>query len=934
MCLAIASPAIGDDTRSLEIFEKVVRPTLLEHCVRCHGDKKQQGGLRVDSRQSLLAGGDSGPAIVPGKPDESLLIQAIRYDGGWEMPPKGALPSRTIKALEQWVESGAADPRTNNQKDPDSHLSPTVEQGRSFWSFQPIENPPVPQTPNAWARSDIDRFVHAKLDQQGLEPEIDADPQTLLRRVHYDLTGLPPRPEDVRAFAKNPTPEAFEKVVDRLLNSPQFGQRWGRHWLDVVRYAESSGGGRTLLFPNAWRYRDYVIDCFNADVPYDQFLQEQIAGDLIPADDWQDRRRKLTATAYLLLGPTNYELQDKDVLEMDVVDEQLDTIGKGLLGMTIGCARCHDHKFDPIPAHDYYALAGILKSTKAMIHSNVSTWNKAELPVEPQLQAKIDKHAARIAQLKTDLAQATNDWKKAGGLASNTKKKQAIDPDSIPGIVVDDAEAQLVGDWTTSTSINGFVGQNYIHDATDGKGAKQVIFNASLPSPGNYEVRVSYTASGNRATDVPVHVHHQSGTTTVRINQRQRPPIDGSFVSLGTFTFKESSARVVIDNTATDDGVVIADSVVFRNDEIVPQDPNLGSKLDAEKLAEIERLKKTVDTLEKSLKKLEANAPKRPLAMATTDDEDAGDIPLAIRGVVHNQGPITPRGVLQVTPTGSFGKIPDGQSGRAELAAWLTADDNPLTPRVMANRVWYWLMGRGIVPTVDNFGSMGEAPTHPELLDHLATTLRNDGWSTKSLIRRIVLSRTYQLSSTATDKLRESDPQNQWYGRFNRKRLRAEDIRDTMLFVSNELETGLGGSNIKPGTKSEYGYKFESKRRSVYVPVFRNTLPEVFEAFDFADPNIQNGKRNSSTIASQALWMMNHPFVLERAKTAAINLNDSQLPDGEAIDRAFLQVLGRMPSSSEKSIATEFVSSDKNTKARWAMLYQTLFQSLDFRYLN
>ncbi len=801
-----------------------------------------------------------------------------------------------------------------------------------------------------WPYSDVDRFILAAMERDGLRPVADSDRRTLVRRVYVDLIGLPPTPQQIEEFLQDDSPNAYPRLIDKLLDSPQFGERWGRHWLDVVRFAESSGGGRTLLFPNAWRYRDYVIECFNNDVPYDQFLREQIAGDLLEFDGWQDRRRKLIATAFLLLGPTNFEMQDKDILEMDVVDEQLDTIGKGMLGMTIGCARCHDHKFDPIPTHDYYAMAGILKSTKAMIHSNVSQWNTAELPLAPDQEAVIAACDQQLADAKAELAAATAAWIKAGGMPEHKKqadRQKSIDPQSLPGIVIDDSQAERIGDWTESTSTPRFVGDRYLHDGTAEKGLKRVIFRPQLPRAGRYQVQLAYSALANRSSRVPVHVHHSGGETVVLVNQKQKPAVDGILTSLGEFDFDPADEpRVIVSNDGTEDGVVIADAVVLLSRDLpllpspddvdIPEniafivpDPtalagvvvddteaqlvgqwkhsvhtppfvgvsyihdlkegkgeksatftpdlpdagiydvrishntnvrrandvpitirhadgetivmiNEGEEAPIDKLfrslgrfrfeigrqgsltvsnrgtegkyvivdavqfipvqgtaqtsqATLKQLKDRVDALTKSVKLIEQAAPTRPVAMATCDDEDAGDIHLALGGVVHNQGPITPRGVLQVACSGSFPSIPDGQSGRTELAQWISSEQNPLTARVMANRVWYWLIGQGLVPTVDNFGSMGQPPSHPLLLDHLASSFVDDGWSVKSLIRYVMLSRVYQLGTDHSEIADRADPNNRLLWRMNRKRLQAEDIRDALLLVSGQLDFTLGG---------------------------------------------------------------------------------------------------------------------------------------------
>jgi hypothetical protein len=923
--------------QSGELFEKQIRPVLIKECQRCHGDKKQQGNLRLDSRSGWMTGGDTGAAVVAGDM-KSLLLTAIRYeDSDLEMPPKGKLPDETIEAFEKWVELGAVDPRGQSQSPPVAEpiVSPSVDEGKSFWSFQPITSPEIPEVrQHDWPQVDIDRFVLSSLEQQGLKHSGDADPQTLLRRLFYDLIGLPPTPQQVAAFAADPSPQAYEETVTRLLASHEFGQRWGRHWLDVVRFAESSGGGRTLLFPDAWRYRDYVIESFNDDVPYDQFVTQQIAGDLLETDDWRQRRRNLVATAFLLLGPTNYELQDKDVLEMDVVDEQLDTIGKAMLGMTIGCARCHDHKFDPIPATDYYAMAGILKSSRALKHSNVSEWNKVDLPLSPQEADKAERISDQLKNTKHEAKAIRKRWIDAGGRPPRKEGEKSIAKQDIAGIVIDSQHAEKTGNWTESTSIAYFVGKNYLFDASDTKSIGKAIFRPNFPDAGRYEIQVSYSPGSNRATNVPVHVDHVDGRTTVNINQREKPSIDEAFESLGVFQLSVGTeTQVTVSCANTSDGVVIADAVVF----IPMPDANAVESetvtVDAER---VQKLKQRLDRLEKRIQKIEQSKPKTQLAMAMGDQQEPADIHLAIRGVTNSKGALTSRGVLRVASWQEFPSISDGQSGRRELADWIVDPNNPLAARVMVNRVWYWLVGQGIVTTVDNFGSMGQLPTNPELLDHLASSFVRDGWSIKRLIHRIVTSRTYRQSSEDNHDSYSIDPDNRFVWRMNRKRLRAEDIRDSLLFIAGQLDVRHGGSNIKSGTKREYGYKFDSVRCSVYVPVFRNALPEIFEVFDFADPNIQNGERSSSTVSSQALLMMNHPFVMDQARGAAArNLENSDLQTNERIDLAYREVVGRPPTSVEAKIALDLISgSDHNDVEHLAMLYQVLFQCIDFRYMN
>ncbi|TWT92414.1 DUF1553 domain-containing protein [Stieleria varia] len=958
-----------DQLSEIQWFEKHIRPTLVEHCIRCHGPKKQQAGLRLDHAAGLRSGGDTGPAVVPGDPDSSLLMQAIRYDNvSLEMPPRGKLPASTIAAFEKWIRLGAVDPRQDPREnaEPDDSTSgpPSVEEGRSFWAFQPIDAPVVPPSDDhRWALGKIDCLILARMQSEGCQPTVDADRETFIRRVSYDLTGLPPTPAEIRDFVDDESAQAYETLVDRLLGSYAFAERWGRHWLDVVRYAESSGGGRTLLFPDAWRYRDFVIDSFDRDLPYDQFLRLQLAGDLIPESDWQQRQRNLVATGFLLLGPTNFELQDKDVLEMDVIDEQLDTIGKSMLGMTIGCARCHDHKFDPIPTADYYAMAGIFKSTLSMTHSNVSTWNTAELPLSAEEESRYAKIQSEIKTCKGQIQDLNDAIERAGGKSGEIAAKDAsVDPDSLPGIVIDNAQALRTGQWMESKSNPKYVGANYIHDETSEKGAKHVVYETLVPESGRYEVRVSHSSGSNRSTRVPIRIRHAEGEALVRVNQRKQPPIDHLFNSVGTFSFdSDQKAQITVSNEGTEDGVVIADCVV-----LIPAETQISTTAKetsaedeaaaAEKKKLLAALHAYLERLNQRLRQLQSQAAERPVAMATRDQPTAADIPIALRGVVANQGPVVPRGALSVVSSQAFPRLDERSSGRLEFADWITSRQNPLTARVMANRVWYWMMGRGLVETVDNFGATGQRPSHPKLLDHLAESLMADDWSIKKLVRKIALSRTYRLSSTSRNDSLAMDPENRWFWRMTPKQMRAEAIRDTLLFISGDLDRTRGGRTIKPGTSIEYGYRFDSNRRSVYLPVFRNTLPEILQAFDFADPNIQQGKRNASTIAPQALLMMNHPFVIDQAHAAAarrISSNPKQLGEtvDETLDGVFQEVLGRSASPEEKRLIGQYirqqemrhdisqparssVETSDEYLTRWALVYQTLFQCVDFRYLD
>lgn len=941
--LPTSDVALADDAAATAFFESRIRPVLVEHCQECHsGDADTLGGsLLLDSRAGLLAGGDSGAAVVPGKPDESLLIAALKHDG-FEMPPSGRLPDHVVADFEQWIHDGAVDPREGPVPDRGA-TSIDIEAGRQHWAFQPVARPAVPAVRQpAWAASGLDRFILARLEAANLAPAQDADRATWLRRVTFDLTGLPPTIAEIDAFLADTSSEARATVVDRLLASPRFGERWARHWLDVARFAESSGGGRSLVFKEAWRYRDYVIDAFNSDMPVDQFLIEQLAGDLLPSDTPDDRARQVIATGYLMLGAINYEEQDKPFLEMNVIDEQLDTLGQGLLGMTLGCARCHDHKFDPIPTEDYYALAGILKSTKTLIHRNVSTWTEQPLPLPPEVADAVTAHKTAVDDLAHEL-QAAQERLKALMPAATSKAPRS--PDSFPGVVIDEVEAVREGDWTLSTFTKPYIGEGYLHDADGDKGGRTLTFQPHLEQAGRYEVRLAYTPGSNRATNVPVLVRSLEGETPVVVSMRQEPPIGGHFVSLGTFTFDTSDQwQVVISNAATNGHVIVDGLQLLPADaagDLTVSEPKADTKA-------LEAAKAEVARLETAKKELDKQRPDVPVAMAAEEAEVVGECHVCIRGDVHNSGRLVERGVLQVATLSSPPAMPADASGRQELATWIAAADHPLTSRVFVNRIWHHLFGRGLVDTLDNFGTTGSVPSHPALLDFLARQFTDDGWSTKRLIREIVLSRTYR-QATHTAPPNEHNPENQLLAGINRRRLDAESLRDAILSVAGTLDDRMGGPGIsdpsvlaKAGseTPSEYTFVFSDTRRSVYTPAFRNRRLELFEVFDAANPNAVVGRRPTSTVATQALYLLNSPFVMEQATAAAERLLAEPQDEDLRLERAFLRCLGRLPSTTERAavqamLASEGLPPDSDTTgAAWATLFQALFGSIDFRTLE
>jgi len=941
---ALNAPAFSDE--GIDFFEKKVRPLLAERCLECHSpEKKVKGGLRLDTREGWMHGGDGGPAIVPGDLEKSMLITAVRYkDRDLQMPEKRKLPDEEIAILEQWVKMGAPDPRSGGAV-AKKQTGLSIEEGKKFWCYQPLQKPAVPGVKDAaWPRTDLDRFILARIEAANLKPAPDAAPDALIRRLHYNLIGLPPTPEQIDAFtkaAKSDRQAALAAVTDELLASPRFGETWGRHWLDLARFAESSGGGRTLLFKDAWRYRDYVIEAFNTNVPFDRFIREQLAGDMLPGATPADARRQLTATAFLALGPTNYEEQDKQQLRFDVIDEQLETLGRTFLGQTIGCARCHDHKFDPIPQRDYYALAGILASTRTLFNytDNVARWISAPLPGEGHSEAALRSHEAKLAALDKELETARAALTEASKAVSQATAGpgQAVAASELPGIVIDDAEAKVVGGWKQSKFVRSFIGDGYLTDDNTEKGAKTITFSPVIPKSGRYDVRLAYTHLDNRANNVRVTVFHADGEDNVFVDETQVPPIDGRFISLGKFRFeKDGAGYVLVTNEGTTKFVTVDALQLLAENELVAAESKDDASNPAKGIA-AKRAKK----IEADLKKLKKDGPVRDATMAVREDDAIADVQIRVRGVEKQRGEMVPRGFLRVA-LNQESALPPKESGRRELADWIASAENPLTARVFVNRVWMWLFGTGLVRTVDNFGTTGEKPSHPELLDHLAGRFVAEGWSVKKLIREIVLSRTWQQGVTSPS---ATDPENRLFAHTNRRRLDAEQIRDTLLTVSGQLKLDYLGPNIGgagdinandfSAQNIEYGYVYADTRRSVYTPAFRNKRLELFEAFDFGDINATMGQRNVSTVAPQALFLLNHPFVVEQAQKAAERTLALPGSDEERITAAFRQTLGRTPSTAEAEKCRRFLASGPQPSLEsWTLLHQTLFACLDFRYLD
>ncbi len=821
-------PLTASASAEMAFFEKHIRPLLAERCYECHSEEagKSKGGLLLDTREGWRVGGDSGAAIKPGAPDDSLLIEAVRYHNqDMQMPPKGALKKSEIALLEQWVAMGAPDPRAGAAKSVEVKPASSAVK---HWAFQPMaEVEPQIRNSKFEIRNPIDAFLNEAMAAKNIEPAPTAGRGELLRRVTYDLTGLPPTPEEMRAFLDDPRPDAYERVIERLLASPRYGERWGRHWLDVARYADSNGLDENVAFGSAWRYRDYVVRAFNNDKPFDQFLTEQIAGDLMVSPDLATRLERVTATAFLNLGAKVLAEPDKEKLVMDIVDEQIDTVGKTFLGMTLGCVRCHDHKFDPLPQTDYYALAAIFKSTRSLSKDRtgaISYWTEAPLA---GLDAFAEAHAAEraLTEAKKKLSTAEAAAKKA---IEEQARAQALEYLEAALELPSSATLTQAAAIAQPRGLHGAILLNcrvYLHTKMDD--AFFDVWRAAAESKEAALMRAHFAplfeaAQAAAAKDEPAAV----------TEARQRLQARAGFLALPPVA-----------------------------DPLYP----------AETLAEIHRLRDEADRVEKSL-------PDLPAVMAVADAETIlKDLQLHIRGNHLALGDPVPRGVpgvMQVAMRKPAPAFPQEQSGRLELAQWLTDPEHPLTARVLVNRIWTWHFGRGLVATPDNFGVLGAAPSHPELLDWLARRFIREGWSVKAMHRWILTSAAYRRAAAATGP--PGDLENTLLSRFPVRRLEAEEIRDTVLAVAGLLDLTEGGKTVplrnrqfvfNHTSKDATGY--DSPRRALYLPVIRNHLYELFQQFDYPDPSMPTGLRNSSVVAPQALLMLNSELLSRAAEALA-----------------------------------------------------------------
>ncbi len=764
----LAFPNSGDADDS-DFFERLVRPILANQCFACHGPQAGDGqaGLRLDSRDGMLRGGRSGPAIVPGRAAESLLIHAVNHDTALQMPPKSKLTIDQVASLTRWVDKGARWPnaRTPAPRMPERVAAETgfSDEERSHWAFQPPSDP----RPPPGGSTPVDAFVLARLDAAGLKPAPEASRRALIRRATMDLHGLLPTTDEVRNFRDDASDAAFERLVDRLLASPRYGERWGRHWLDVARYADSNGMDDNIVHGDAWRYRDYVIRAFNRDRPYDRFIREQLAGDVITEWDDADRAQGLVATGFLMLGPKMVGEDDPVKQKLDFADEQLATTSRAFLALSIDCARCHDHKFDPIRSSDYYAMLGMFTSTKTVLSYRVTSKLNATALGGPRDDRRLSEIERR------------------------------------------------------------------------------------------FDYHSDFLTNYNRAT------------TPRRVVEAQQAALD----------------------EALEDYFEIA----------------------------------------------------KAMAVAEGDIED---LPVMVRGSHLTPGELAPRQFPAILTDDRQPPIDGRSSGRRELAEWLTRPGHPLTSRVMVNRVWKWHFGEGIVRTPDNFGTLGDRPDHPALLDWLASRFVEDNWSVKALHRRIMLSGAYRRSYSRDEHASLSDPENRLLWRANRRRMEAEAIRDSLLAVAGQLDLAMDGktlrhrnfTNLNADALSRDPSLYDTRRRSVYLPVLRSALYELFAAFDFANPSTTTGSRSTTMVAPQALFMMNSKLIKAASREFAARLAGEAAEAARRIELAHEIAYSRRPREDEVTAWADFLRGYEvaggTSDGAWQAMCRVLLSTNEFLYIQ
>lgn len=871
------------DPAQVEFFENKIRPVLAEHCYGCHSQKseKLKGGLFLDTRDGLLKGGDNGPAIVPGDPDKSLLIKAVRYlDENLQMPPKDKkLSTEQIADFEAWVKMGAPDPRSGENK----LLAAREDQKRSHWAFQPIRSPLPPEVtkPN-WVRTGIDNFIFAKLEQNGFKPSPRAEKRTLIRRATFDLIGLPPTPEEVEAFAQDASEKAWENVIDRLLASPQYGERWARHWLDVARYADTKGYvfEEERRYPYSYTYRDYVIRAFNEDLPFNRFIIEQIAADLLPLGE---DKRPLAAMGFMTLGRRFLNNQP------DIMDDRIDVVTRGFMGLTVQCARCHDHKYDPIPTKDYYSLYGVFASSSEP--GEKPLLGTASLPAEyPEYEKERQKRVeerdtfrmTKTEEVLADLRAKASEYMLAAvegdklgdkSKVENLAKERKLSPAGVRRWMtfLEERRKQehdpIFAPWFAFAALTNF--------STEARSLASHFHTNETSHPINPLVAKAF------AGEVPESMKD--------VAAKYKKLFEGAETSW-------MAAKKEDKSSLEDEGAESVRQVLYADNS-----PTKLNENEIPRLFDVPTAQKN-RALQRKLEELDAVHPgSPPRGMVLTDNATPHTPRVFVRGSQFNLGDEVPRQFLELVSGPDRKPFVKG-SGRLELAEAIASRDNPLTARVIVNRIWINHFGAGLVGTPSDFGVRADPPSHPELLDYLASSLMDNGWSLKKLHRVILLSNTYQQSSEENPAYSEKDPNNALLWRMNRRRLEFEPFRDTVLQVAGNLNGKQGGQPVEITTRP-----FAS-RRTVYSFVERQNLPGIFRTFDFASPDTTSPQRFNTTVPQQALFMINSPFVAEQARHLASQARVTEPSNSrEKITELYKIAFQRAPRSDEITLGERFV---------------------------
>lgn len=926
---AHSSEDVYEQADQTEFFEKKVRPLLVANCAKCHNPNAKVAELDLTTAEGFARGGESGPLINKEHPEESRLLKVIGYDDKLKMPPTGKMKDADLAIIAEWVKAGAPWPNAKatvaeTKAAPKSTREFTDEE-KKFWAYQPLANPVVPKVKNsAWVKSPVDAFILAKLEEKNLSPAPRADKLTLLRRATYDLTGLPPTETEIKDFLADASPNAFEKVVERLLASPRYGEKWGRHWLDVARYADSTGNDEDHRYPFAWKYRDYVIEAFNDDLPFNQFVREQIAGDLLPGKDGSEvNRRGIIATGFLALGPKAVAQQDKKKMLYDVYDEQVDVTSKAFLGMTLACARCHNHKFDALLTKDYYSMINIFASTRSFSNPDSHVSGVLEKPLVPKTEW--EKYKAARAEHQAKERRAQMEIEEIVDSVREPAAKQLVPRVAefmLAAHKIYDGGAKLE-DVAEQTKLPADVLKRWVNFLKPGDLTPQHLLEWRNAKPDKLaEVAQSYQQQfQTRLSEWLEKMAKWRATEKAAETDKKKPPTGKPSFEAGDDRFFHGA--------------------YFAGDGPFGVSAKDKTRFSAEQSQRIAELQKEIETLKKS-------APAEPeLACAIEEGEPVAQ-KVFVRGDYNSPGEDAPKAFPAILSP--FDTKPNFTgSGRLQLAEWLTQPEHPLTTRVIVNRVWQWHFGEGLVRTPDNFGKTGDKPSHPELLDFLSREFVKRGWSIKAMHRLLMLSGTYQMASNNPNLADNADSDNRLLTRFNRRRLSVEELRDGLLAIDGSIDLTMGGTLQKGrGTDGENNQGRLSlnpeklKRRTVYIQLRRANLPTLLNLFDFGDATSITGKRQLTNVSTQALFWLNSEFLTDRSATLAKTLlADNSLNDSARVESLYRRVLNRQAEKEEIEQSLKYVAAFKQKASgetadakAWQSLCRVLMASNDFLYVD